>query len=294
MTRSRSRTAIAAAASAAIVAAGCGFGPGSSTEGEATLTVTRDYGAEPMRKATVSDPSESETVIRLLDREAEVETRYGGGFVQSIDGVKGAVEDGRSHDWFFYVNGVESEAGAAEVRVRAGDRIWWDHRDWTDAMRVPAVVGSWPEPFLQASAGADRVPVRVECAGERPPCEIVLDALADEGVTASIEKFGADGPAEALRLLAGPWDLIREDPAAALVDEGPAVSGVFSETPDAGLIAAVRHGEDPVTWLITGTDATAVDDAADALDTSNLADRYAIAVSGGEVTPLPSDRGESP
>ena len=33
-------------------AAGCGLGPGESSEGEATLTVTRDYGAEPMLEAT--------------------------------------------------------------------------------------------------------------------------------------------------------------------------------------------------------------------------------------------------
>ena len=90
----------------------------------------------------------------MLDREAEIETRYGGGFVQSIEGVAGGTEDGRRLDWFFYVNGIESPVGSAERRVAGGDRIWWDHRDWTDAMRVPAVVGSWPEPFLQSSAGS--------------------------------------------------------------------------------------------------------------------------------------------
>ena len=73
------------------------------------------------------------------------------------------------------MNGIESPVGSAERPVAGGDRIWWDHRDWTDAMRVPAVVGSWPEPFLQASAGEERLPVRVECAGaerglsRRPP-----------------------------------------------------------------------------------------------------------------------------
>ena len=76
-------------------------------------------------------------MIRLLDREAEITTRYGGGFVQSIDGPGGRRAAGRRSDWFFYVNGIESAVGAADVRVRGGDRIWWDYRDWTDAMRVP-------------------------------------------------------------------------------------------------------------------------------------------------------------
>src|SRR5688500_7801814 len=141
----------ALAAFVAAGGAGCGFGPGASREGEATLTVTRDYGAEVLVEASGEDPPASETVMRMLDREAEIETRYGGGFVQSIEGISGTADGGRTSDWFFYMNGIESSVGAAEAPVRGGDRVWWDHRDWTKAMRVPAVVGSWPEPVLQAS-----------------------------------------------------------------------------------------------------------------------------------------------
>ena len=136
----RGRSAVVAVALAATTA-GCGLGPGGSSPGTATLTVTRDYGAEPVLEASESDPSESETVIRFLDREAEITTRYGGGFVQSIDGTAGELADGRSRDWFFFVNGIESARGSAEVEVRGGDRIWWDYRDWTAAISTPAVVG---------------------------------------------------------------------------------------------------------------------------------------------------------
>ena len=156
----------------AVALAGCGLGPGSSSEGTATLTVTRDYGTTPMVEAEVSDLTSPRPCLRLLDREAEIETRYGGGFVQSIEGVAGATEGDRRFDWFFYMNGIESPVGSADVQVRGGDRVWWDHREWTDAMRVPAVIGSWPEPFLQHSAGEERLPVRVECAGEREPCRL--------------------------------------------------------------------------------------------------------------------------
>ena len=91
MRRSRGRDGlgVVVAALVAVATPGCGLGPGESSDGEATLTVTRDYGAEPMLEATESEPSASETVIRFLDREAEITTRYGGGFVQSIDGVSG-------------------------------------------------------------------------------------------------------------------------------------------------------------------------------------------------------------
>ena len=230
--------------------------------------MTRDYGAEPVLTATESGPSESETVIRMLDREAEIETRYGGGFVQAIEGVEGTSAEGRSSDWFFFVNGIESDRGAAEVPVRGGDRIWWDYRDWTDALRTPAVVGSWPEPFAQAGAGADRVPVRVECRAARPACAAAAERLADEGVEASVEDPGASAQGPGLRLLVGAWGRVRADPLAARLERGPAASGVFARLArggsgerllaldpsgdaaralgaGAGLVAALREGDRP-------------------------------------------------
>ena len=52
--------------------------------------------------------------------------------------------------------------------MRGGDRVWWDRHDWSAATRVPAVVGSFPEPFVHGIDGK-RLPVRVECtdAGQR-------------------------------------------------------------------------------------------------------------------------------
>jgi hypothetical protein len=293
----------AVAAAFAVAAAGCGLGPGPSTEGVATLTVTRDYGATPMLEATVDDPSESETVVRFLDREAEITTGYGGNFVQSIEGIAGEYRDGRSLDWFFYVDGLWSPVGSAEREVSAGQRIWWDYHDWTDATRVPAVVGSWPEPFAQAAAD-DPLPVRIECRTAPAPCEAAQDSLAGEGVEAEIGGGGEDGPE--LRLLVGPWRAIRDDPAAGLLDGGPAASGVFAQfrgvelaaldvegkpastyRDGAGLVAAVREGEDPPTWVATGTDAAGVDAAVGVLDSEQLEHRYAALATDTEISSLP-------
>jgi hypothetical protein len=274
--------------------------------------VTRDYGAEVMLEATEPEPSESETVIRMLDREAEITTRYGGGFVDSIEGVSGEISGGRTRDWFFFVNGVESPLGAAEVAVRGGDRIWWDYRDWTDAMRAPAVVGSWPEPFAQASAGEESLPVRVECRGRRAPCELVAERLADEGAEASLDFAPpAAGEGTALRLLVGPWSAIRTDPVAAQLDDGPQATGifarfertgsgylllaldqrartVFADRSGAGLVAALRRGEDPPTWLVTGTDGAGVAEAASTLNAWKLGNAYALFASDEVDLPLPT------
>ncbi len=306
--RRRWAAAVSVAALAFVAVPGCGFGPGELSQGEATLTVTRDYGSERVLEATLEDPPASETVLRALDDEAEIETRYGGLFVHSIDGVEGTAIGSRSSDWFFYVNGIESSVGAAEVEVRSGDRIWWDYRDWTDAMRVPAVVGSWPQPFAAESGASDQPPVVVECMGEEEPCEEVADRLRDAG--AEVEDRGA-GEEAGPRVLVGPWELVGEDPAASLIDRGPATSGVFARFdtgtgaeqrlvaldeganeadtlgPGAGLVAAVREGEDPPTWLVTGTDQSGVGEAAELLAAESLRDRYAVATDGEHVIALP-------
>jgi hypothetical protein len=309
MSPSRGLRAVLAVVAIATAASGCGLGSGERSEGEATLTVTRDYGVEVMLEASAPEPSESETVIRLLDAEAEIATRYGGGFVHSVDGVSGEVSGGRSFDWFFFVNGIESSVGAAEVGVRGGDRIWWDHRDWTDAMRTPAVVGSWPEPFAQASVAGERLPVRIECRGAAAPCDDVAERLAEAGVRASTS---ADSRGPALRLLVGPWARIADDRVAALLGHGPGTSGVFARFEDGfggetsllvldqhaetierlaggGLVAALREGERPPTWVVTGTDREGVAAAAAALGADQLEHRYALALGpGGEQMPLPA------
>jgi len=295
--------AVAAALACAVATAGCGFGAGASESGTATLAVTRDYGSKSLVDAVDHDPAASDTVLRLLDRDAEITTRYGGGFVQSINGLAGSGQGGRSYDWFFYVNGSESPVGAADVRVHAGDRIWWDYRDWTAAMRVPAVVGSWPEPFAQSSTAPDRrVPVRVECATARSLCDGVADELADADADAGIERLGSHraGSQRALQVVVGPWAAIRRDPAASL--GGPADSGVFATfkpggggrfelvltdptaeprcgyRTGAGLVAAVEGPDGLAAWLVTGTDPAGVRRAAAALDARDLRDRYAVAV----------------
>ena len=292
---------------AAGVVVGCGFGPGESSEGVIRLTVTRDYGGERLIEATRSDPPETETVLSVLDREADIETRYGGGFVQSIEGIEGSFDGGRSLDWFFYVNGVESEIGAAEAELRGGDLVWWDHRDWTEAMRVPAVVGSWPEPFRQASAGSVRLAVRVICAGRKLPCRAAQDALGDAGVSSVITKLGASVPGKSLRLIVGEWDEIAKDETAGLLARGPQVSGVFARTSNEklelldergrtagsadGLVAATRNGGGPPTWVVTGVSRNGLIDAVAMLDAGKLQDRYAVATSKGTAVPLPVAEG---
>jgi hypothetical protein len=237
---------------AALAAAGCGLGAGEG-RGDVTLTVTRDFGARPMLERRVGDVVEADTVMRALERSAEISTRYGGAFVQSIDGLAGERRDGRPYDWFFYVNGLWSPVGAADYPLRGGEAIWWDYRVWSASGRVSAPVGSWPQPFAGGYEGR-RHPTAVECRGGGDACAIVRRRLRRAGATVegtvapaagepsgSAGGRGEGGPAgpvaredaagagdEAIRVLVGPWARLRRDPAAADIEAGPATSGVYA------------------------------------------------------------------
>lgn len=308
---------------AALAAAGCGLGPGADV-GSVHLTVTREYGEVPVLDRSL-EAKESDTVMRLLEGEAEITTRYGGGFVHAIDGVEETRRGGHPYDWFFYVDGVESPIGAAEYELQGGERIWWDYRDWSATNHVPAVVGSWPAPFVDGVEGR-RNPVVVECAssplrgsfrtdtdqkeprvGGGEACAAVEAALTREGVT-----IVSGSPKDAIRVLVGPWQRLRTDPVARLIEDGPAESGVYAEFEatgdgyevvaldeggevadrlglDAGLVAATsRYGGPPV-WVVTGGTGAAVRDAARALQPELLRDHYAVAVTGSGVGPLPRE-----
>jgi Domain of unknown function (DUF4430) len=290
----------------ALAAAGCGLGPGSKV-GTVDLTVTRDFGATKVAEAS-GEANESDTVMRFLESEAEIETRYGGGYVKSIDGLEESERDGHPYDWFFWVNGVLSPTGAAEVSVKGGDKIWWDIHDWAASEGAPAVVGSWPAPFTTGWEGHEPVVV-VECDGGGAACGTVTKALEGEGV-----KVGSGDSKSAIRVLVGPWSQAQADPAAGLLEKGPGESGIYAEFEssqgtdrlvgldeggtkartfgaDAGLVAATRRFEGPPVWLVTGSTKSAVQTAATALNANDLRDHFAVAVEAGKVTPLPLSSG---
>lgn len=299
---------------AALATAGCGLGPGADV-GSVELTVTREFGREPVLQRSL-EAKESDTAMRATEANADVETRFGGGFVHSIDGVAEGERGGDPYDWFFFVDGVESPVGAADVDLKGDERVWWDYRDWSATNHVPAVVGSWPAPFVSGVAGKT-YPVVLECDGGGDACDAAREALEGEGV-----KLATGSPKGAIRMLVGPWEHLRRDPAARLLEEGPAESGIYAEFrsfdrlaggrgeaiaapayalvalreggepgqllgTEAGLVAATSRFGGPPVWLVTGGTAVGVREAADALDLKHLRDHYAVAIEDRQETSLP-------
>lgn len=296
---------LVAAALAAL--SGCGLGAGAERSGAGVdLRVTRDFGHELLFAKNDLRIREDETVMRLLKRNAEVETRFGGGFVQTIDGLSGKGAGGAS-DWFYFVNGIEADEGAADYELSPGDVVQWDRRNWRTA-QVRAIVGAFPQPLLDG-LGGKRFPVRVECQdAESAPCRDVKQTLRDAGIPATGGSLGAPGNQNVARVVVADWTSARALPTARLVELGPRRSGVFARFADggdtlellgedgaavrsvgagAGLVAALRPNDRELLWLVTGVDDAGVAAAAAALRPRDLRDAFAVATVGGRVAKLP-------
>ena len=111
----------------------------------ARVSVTADWGTT----AIASGRGNPGNVTDATRSVAKVTTSYGGRYVTGIDGAKG---DG-TRDWIFWVNGIEAPAGAADTRIAAGDRVWWDLHRWSGRVHVPAVIADWPMPLTRGLNG---------------------------------------------------------------------------------------------------------------------------------------------
>jgi hypothetical protein len=290
--------------------AGCGFGAGQTRGGSgAQLNVTRDFGRTTLTSASMKSVRESDTVMRFLQAHAKTTTRYGGKFVQSIDGIAGNSSAGR-RDWFYFVNGVEAPTGAADRTLAPGDVVQWDYRRWDASPRVPAIVGAFPEPFLHGQEGT-RYPTRVECAPSAKSCDEVQTKLEDVGVPTGTGTLGSEARGGVLRVEVGKWTDLRKLQDVDVLEQGPGASGVFARLgadgsiklldsdgklarnapPGTGLVAAIVPPDQQPLWLVTGVDDAGVARAAALLDKANLHNAYAVAALPSGPVRLPLEAG---
>lgn len=292
---------------AGLGAGGCGLQAGKGTTG-VRLNVTRDFGAQPVAEVAVAASHSPLTPLKLLEREARVQVSAGR--VESIDGARA----GAGQTWSLYVNGIGTDYafkptdGSSPPVVHAGDQLWWDLHPAQASKLAPAVVGDFPQPF-QRGSGGKRFPTTLECApGMTAVCTRVAQALAATGTRAAPQELGTGSGQATIGVLVGTWSQLRGTLVAALLDSGPASSGVYARFsaggerlellgpdgrpvralgPGAGLVAAVRDASAAPTWLLTGTDLAGVKAAAAALSESALRLRYAVAVLGTSRLALP-------
>jgi hypothetical protein len=225
--------------------------------------------------------------------------------VESINGHSGT---SAQSDWFYYVNGVQASQGAATTAVHHDDHIWFDLHDWSATDSIPAVVGSFPEPFANG-IGGKRYPTTLECGSNvDSACKRVTSVLDAAGVPVASQLIGTGSGPDTLGVVIGTWSELSSEVAAELIDHGPSASGVYAKFTngghqlqllnpagqvvrrlgaDAGLVAATADTSSVPTWLITGTDPAGVKAAAAAFNRRDLQDHFALAVQGSAQLPIP-------
>lgn len=118
------------------------------------VIVTRNYGEEIILDEDANvEPKEN--VLDGLKQVADVTFNYGGGFVESINGIKSTFAGGLgdANDWFFYVNGMLPPNGATDVSLYPGDIERWDFHNWGSDRITTAIISDYPEPFLHGING---------------------------------------------------------------------------------------------------------------------------------------------
>lgn len=278
---------------------------------------TRNFGQELIFDEMVKI-QEGTSALDAVMQVAEVETSYGGGFVNSINGIHSGYTGGKSakEDWFFYINGIMSNIGALDYILYPCDVVHWDFHDWRFQMFTPATIGAFPESFRYGFGGS-KFPTLIVCSDNlRDVTENLKRQLIKLGVTdIDVKEFSdlSKNEREGSNLiLLGTMDngLIAELNQNwrrlgffAYIDNGSIVAlNAEGEVTarydtDAGLIQATQNPWNPkgtgacenVVWVVTGIDETGVKEAAGVLTNHHVKLRYAHAViiDNGKIIKVP-------
>lgn len=289
-----------------------------SDPGEARIIVTRNFGSDLMVDELIKLGNDT-SAMEALGQVAVIETSYGGGFVDAINGVssRDGGSDSARADWFVYLNGIQSDVGALDYTLYPGDVEHWDFRDWRFHHFVPAIIGDFPEPFLHGYEGDVRPVIVVYQDNFEKEAETLADYLlqlgvADVAVTGFTHLNDRDKESGNIILLGD----MNYEPVAELNDvwkrlgfyacfkagklqvfdcqgELAAEYGAGS-----GLIQATQNPWNPdgigacenVVWMVSGVDESGVKSAVEALVNHYDKIKYACAavIAEGEIYKIPS------
>jgi hypothetical protein len=289
-------------------------------EPQLLLRVTKEFGRETLVKKSISVKA-GDTVMDILKKSGlEIKTGYGGGFVEAIAGLASQYRTGdpssKKLDWFFYVNGMMADIGAAEYPVQAGDVVWWDYHDWEYAIATPALVGAYPHPFLRGPGGEAPAPLVVMAAkGFEKQAMKLVDQLqkvrpdVKEPVAWDEGRFTE----ESAMILVGDGKALISSKAVAELWQNKQTQGLFAEIkangihtydqlgkpakvytePGTGMVLSTAHAATRLPlWIVTGTDAAGVEKAIDSLQLDEkpflLSGYFGAVLSGEQVVRLPA------
>ena len=298
----------------------CACPPSPSPEAGAItvkIVATRNFGQELMLAETIELPPGT-PAMTALEKVAEVETAYGGGFVNAINGVKSGFTGTQQTmtDWFLYINGIQAKTGALDYILNDGDIQHWDFHVWSFRQSVPAIIGDFPEPLGHGYGGKVSPTIIAYADDFKKEADSLKDGLSQLGINnISIKRLGelsADEKESANLILLGTinseliselndiWDKLgffahfEEEKLVIFNAEGEVAAEYGAGV---GLIQATQNPWHPkgigaaenVVWLISGTDSAGVKSALDALTNHPTKIQYAGAavIASGEIIRVP-------
>lgn len=285
-------------------------------EATAKLLVSKDFGS-----STIQDENakviQGDRVLDLMGRYLKVDTQYGGGFIKSINQVSSGSINGQRYDWFYYVNGVASDCSAKDYKVRENDRIHWDYHPWADNSIIPAIVGAYPEPFINGFNGqtkgtmilyagnckaeADKLAVRLKNKGAE---NLVIGSLSENSVTKRVNPT----------IIIGQWKDLETQKEIKEICSAQIKSGIYINfssskfelldakgkpveihNKDVSAIVATGSGlgDTKPLFIVTSVDYKGIEQAVDLLvkNPEKIRGYYGAAIINGEVKRLPAGRG---
>jgi hypothetical protein len=316
----RSLVLIAAFLIATATLCACSTQPSEKEAGVLTVRVvaTQNFGQELIFDETL-EVLPGTSAMSALTKVAEVETAYGGGFVNAINGVRSGFTEGQSMktDWFIYVNGIRSNTGALDYELRDGDTQHWDFHDWSFHHFIPAIMGDFPEPFRNGYRGKTSSTIIVYADRLKEDAENLERRLIRLGVSnVSTKRTGelSENEKESSNLiLLGTMDNMFiselnqnwkrlgfftyfENGNLVVLDAEGEIAAKYDS--GVGLIQATQNPWNPngigacenVVWMVSGTDEAGVKDALDALVNHHIELQYACAaiVANGEIIKVPN------
>lgn len=272
------------------------------------LLVTKGFSQE--LSAVKHKWNDSNTLLSQMRGLIEFSTGLGGSFVTQISGEPRDA-DSDSY-WFLYRNGILSQTGAGDLVPRARDRIWWSYHSWNSSRFIPAVIGSWPEPFVSGirsdSASYGIVTSSSFIGFSRDLSQMLVREGASKPTLQEISSLD-EVPEHGISLWIGLWpDLKNINHLAALYSNGDK-TGCFvqldkegsvgllnyngqlvKEIVDAGLIISLSSNMGQrIDWVISGTSEDALLRAANLLlqKGTSLAQKAGVVVTKEEVINVP-------
>jgi len=209
------------------------------------ILVTRNYGREILAEKTVAIFG-GDTVMDIMQDNFNVETAYGGGFVNVIDGLKSGYtgngssqNKGTKNDWFYYVNGVMAEMGADQYMCEDANTVSWDYHHWGGDMYVKTRISDWPDSMGERTVefaygpGFEKVAGRISGAAQKAGGKTVESNVE----SLDMEDFEKDA------LFVGTWEDANENEFIREAFENRARAGLYAVFNDEGLLLFDDNGE---------------------------------------------------